>query len=891
MTTRTLTGSYSSGYTLNASYSALVATTTASVGGIGIVADTLATVTNSGAVAAAAAAAGTEQHAGILLSAGGEVVNFGAVAGGVGSVGIAYSYDGDPGGNGVDIASGSITNYGTITGGQGGAAGKSGGFGGSGGNGVYLSGASSVTNAAGTISGGAGGGGALSAGGAGLCALENAQLANSSVIVGGAGGGGHGGYGIEFLGVASITNTGTVIGGAGVGVYRGGPGAYLLEGGTIDNSGEIVGGAGGATSPGGASSASGVIMARHGTLTNIGTVAGGAGALGAGVILLSGGVVANGDTGHTDALVTGYDGVQFGGAGTGSLSNAGTIEGTGAAGGYGLELGVGDSANNGSDVSKTALIEGWTGAFVPGSSTLTNYGTIEGGGGLAVSLGASTATLVAEAQSAFEGEVVGGGGTLVLASGAGTLSGLGGGDVTVSTSMPTTSFNDFGSLELDSATRFTLSGNGTISSGDTLIDAGILTDGSGATLTAAGTLSGAGTLALTGGAATFEAGSDLAVAKVTQSRASMASLDAAGLTYTGAWFQTSGTLTAAGGDRVNFTGTGNSFEGTLAGAGTIAFVGGSDAFTGAHLTGASVVSGATVTLSGALGLSGTMSVTSDDLTIAGVGASLAGGGALIFSNLASNAVSGGTLTNVNDYIKGAGQLGDGSMVLVNDKGGIIDGDDSVALTIDTGSSTILNAGRIEAAGEGGAIVAGAIDNTGVLGALGGSLTVDGAVTGTGAVEIKSATADFTSSFSQDVTFSGAYGELVLAQSQGFSGTIAGFSKTGATAIDLEDIAFTDKTTASYSGTATSGVLTVSDGTHTARITLTGDYLGSTFDAFTDGHGGTTVVDPPKSADAGQVASTHRFIAAIAGFGVGVGVAHEPADGGRALVQPMLASSR
>jgi hypothetical protein len=37
------------------------------------------------------------------------------------------------------------------------------------------------------------------------------------------------------------------------------------------------------------------------------------------------------------------------------------------------------------------------------------------------------------------------------------------------------------------------------------------------------------------------------------------------------------------------------------------------------------------------------------------------------------------------------------MGLVNDAGGIIDGDDTVALTIDTGSSTITNAGRIEAA--------------------------------------------------------------------------------------------------------------------------------------------------------------------------------------------------
>src|SRR4029077_1948201 len=41
-----------------------------------------------------------------------------------------------------------------------------------------------------------------------------------------------------------------------------------------------------------------------------------------------------------------------------------------------------------------------------------------------------------------------------------------------------------------------------------------------------------------------------------------------------------------------------------------------------------------------------------------------------------------------------------------------------------------------------------------------------------------------------------------------------------------------------------GTLTVSDGTHTAKITLLGDYSLSTFTPSSDGHGGTSVVDPP-----------------------------------------------
>ncbi|MEO8927664.1 MAG: hypothetical protein ABI306_10940, partial [Caulobacteraceae bacterium] len=43
----------------------------------------------------------------------------------------------------------------------------------------------------------------------------------------------------------------------------------------------------------------------------------------------------------------------------------------------------------------------------------------------------------------------------------------------------------------------------------------------------------------------------------------------------------------------------------------------------------------------------------------------------------------------------------------------------------------------------------------------------------------------------------------------------------------------------------------------------GDYRSSTFTASSDGHGGTTVVDPAK---AGAAAAPHAFIAAMAGLG-------------------------
>ena len=43
---------------------------------------------------------------------------------------------------------------------------------------------------------------------------------------------------------------------------------------------------------------------------------------------------------------------------------------------------------------------------------------------------------------------------------------------------------------------------------------------------------------------------------------------------------------------------------------------------------------------------------------------------------------------------------------------------------------------------------------------------------------------------------------------------------------------------------TVGILSVSDGTHTANIALLGNYMASSFVASSDGHGGTSVVDPP-----------------------------------------------
>jgi len=64
-------------------------------------------------------------------------------------------------------------------------------------------------------------------------------------------------------------------------------------------------------------------------------------------------------------------------------------------------------------------------------------------------------------------------------------------------------------------------------------------------------------------------------------------------------------------------------------------------------------------------------------------------------------------------------------------------------------------------------------------------------------------------------------------------------------IDLGDIAFGKKTKVSFKEDKNhlSGTLTVTDGTHTANLTLLGQYSTGNFSLASDGHGGTVVTDP------------------------------------------------
>src|ERR1700737_3849939 len=112
-----------------------------------------------------------------------------------------------------------------------------------------------------------------------------------------------------------------------------------------------------------------------------------------------------------------------------------------------------------------------------------------------------------------------------------------------------------------------------------------------------------------------------------------------------------------------------------------------------------------------------------------------------------------------------------------------------------------------------------------------------------------ATVEIDGLSAQSVAFTGTTGTLKLDDAADFTGQISGLR--GSDALDLADVRYGAKTTASFVGDATGGTLTVSDGTDTAHIALVGDYLPSGWTLSRDGNGGTVVVDPPLNLSDGS----------------------------------------
>ncbi|MFH1418057.1 MAG: type I secretion protein, partial [Planctomycetota bacterium] len=225
------------------------------------------------------------------------------------------------------------------------------------------------------------------------------------------------------------------------------------------------------------------------------------------------------------------------------------------------------------------------------------------------------------------------------------------------------------------------------------------------------------------------------------------------------------------------------------------------------------------------------------------GATLKGGGQVTLSDSDQNVISGSradtVLTNVDNTISGAGQIGAGQMTLVNE--GLILANGTNALVIDTGSNTITNSGLMEATGSGGLIVESGVANSGNLWANDGNITLHGDVTGAGSATISgTATLEFGAASTANTNFAdGGDGTLKLGDSSGFTGTVSGFNEGDS--LDLGDVAFGHGTgtTLSYSANeaGTGGTLKVSDGANSAHIALEGQYTTAGFEgAYGQGSG-------------------------------------------------------
>jgi hypothetical protein len=199
-----------------------------------------------------------------------------------------------------------------------------------------------------------------------------------------------------------------------------------------------------------------------------------------------------------------------------------------------------------------------------------------------------------------------------------------------------------------------------------------------------------------------------------------------------------------------------------------------------------------------------------------------------------------TLTNVDNTISGAGQIGAGQLALINE--GTINATGAHSLTIDTGANAVTNSGTLEATGSGGLVVQSDVVNNGVLWANGGNVTLEGNVSGNGSALISgSATLEFAGASAENTAFaSGSTGVLVLDHSFDFSGILSGM--TSANHIDVLDFHFADAPSLSYIANAdnTGGTLTISDGTHAANIALVGKFDPAGFQESADKGQGTLI---------------------------------------------------
>jgi len=819
MTTKTLSTYVAAGYTLASQYDTLDITATGGIGGSGLKLDAPAKVVNDGFILASGSANGVSAYAAATI------VNGSATYQSVEIHGYSGIFTPD--------AVATVTNFGTIQGR------------GTYGDGVFIVQGGQVTNGAagdtaatiyglqsgvtagvaakitnfGTIEGQVSDGVNLSAGGT----VTNGSVTDPRALIKG-----------DDSGVVSAGGALTVVNFRTIqGFGAAGDGVTTVGGGTITN------GSAGDTNAKIYGVHDGVASTAVARLTNFGTVTGGQQD---GVYLQAGGSITNGSTADSRALIKGAIGGVVGQTGATTLKNFGTIAATTSGFGVTLDGGV---VTNGSTLATGALIEGFNGgiAAVTASATVINFGVIDGAGStlsapVAISLkagGTVTNGSAGDTTALIEGEGFG----VIVDSGFTKVTNFGSIDafnalyLSGGASVTNGSATDVTAAIIGYAPLVIRDGVGTVANFGSILSYGdhwAVALESGGALTN-GDASDTGALIEGGNVGVLIVGAAETVTNFGTIEAALASSGASGV-YVASGSVTNGSATDQAALITGRYGVFGAYRGvtTVTNFGTIHGIGGTAVYLGNSGDLLNVEAGSAF-VGAVLGGGGTLDLASGVGTLSALG----GGNVTVAGSMAT-----ATFTAFNSIEVGAG-----------------------ASFTDTGAASISAIDILIAAGT--LTVQGALANAGTIETMGGALTVNGTVSGAGLAKIQGGTLFFASTFNQAVTFTGATGMLELADSQTYTGSVRGFSKTGGTSLDLEDIAFTGAGEATFKGNSKRGVLTVTDGIHTASIKLAGDYTAANFIASSDGHGGTLVHDPARTV---AVPSPHRLIAAMAGLGGG-----------------------